>query len=367
VSDPTSIPLRRQIAAPSVVPHERLVWFAVMFLATFAGAELGRALSFPEVFALYWPPSGIYLAALFLSPFRRWPDFIAASWGANFLSDVALHGTPGVLSTAFWFANTVEAISGACLLRLFLGTTFQLNRVRDVSILIAVACFAGPVLGALIGAMAIVVADPSRIEAFGSISLSWYISSVLGILLVAPPIINTHHRLTRVSWRSPVRSNEMSLVLSSMLLVSIAIFHLQDLPIAFLTLPVLLWAAMRLDSAGALFCSTVLTVVTIASAVRGVGPFGADLTLGTQILITQGFLGFAILLTLLLGASAQERRKAMQQLESQRNELKSLRQQLRRQAAAEYASVAYRRRVRPEANDRQFRVVYSPCEMAERL
>lgn len=346
---------------------ERLVWFAVMFLATFGGAELGRALSFPNVFALYWPPSGIYLAALFLAPPRRWPEFIIASWGANFCSDVLFHGTPGLLSTCFWVANTIEAISGACVLRLCVGNSLQLNRVRDVVALVLTACFVGPVLGATVGAGAIVLSDLSRIGEFGSSWLSWWISSVLGILLVAPPIINFHTRLNRVTWRPAGRANEAACVLTCLVLTSVLVFHLQSLPIAFVALPVLLWAGLRLDSAGTLLCSTMLAIVTIASAVRGVGPFAIGQSLGTQIMITQGFLGFSALMTLLFAAVAQERRQALQQLKQQREELRALRQQLKRHAAAEYASTAYRRRMQPESEERPFRVVYSPGEVTERL
>ena len=61
-------------------------------LAYFIGAETGYALSLgPSVGGTFWPPAGIALAVLLVSPRRTWPLLLAAGVIANFVSD-GLHG-----------------------------------------------------------------------------------------------------------------------------------------------------------------------------------------------------------------------------------------------------------------------------------
>jgi integral membrane sensor domain MASE1 len=61
-----------------------------------------------------WPPTGIALAALLLSDYRLWPG---VALGA-FLANATTHAPPAV---AFGIAvgNTLEAVSGAWMLRRF--------------------------------------------------------------------------------------------------------------------------------------------------------------------------------------------------------------------------------------------------------
>src|SRR5204863_9330454 len=67
----------------------RLTAFAILY---FLGAELGHVLAFHGVygdFATYWPPSGLYLAAMLAT--TNWSTrlkLIPAAWAANLASDV---------------------------------------------------------------------------------------------------------------------------------------------------------------------------------------------------------------------------------------------------------------------------------------
>ena len=101
-------------------------------LAYFVGAELSQLLSVkPGNFATLWPPSGLYLAALLVTPPRQWPQFMVAGALANSASD-AFHGRTMWVSASFWLANTLEAGTAAWLLRSLFPSPFRLDRLKSV-------------------------------------------------------------------------------------------------------------------------------------------------------------------------------------------------------------------------------------------
>jgi len=99
---------------------------ALFGLLYFGGAELGQFLSFqPESFAPFWPPSGIFLAALLLTQRRDGLLLLPPVLAAHLASDVP-HGKSPLLSLAFFAGDALEAYVGAWLLQLFVGCTTAL-------------------------------------------------------------------------------------------------------------------------------------------------------------------------------------------------------------------------------------------------
>src|SRR5215207_2908970 len=107
-------------------------------IASFAGAELGHALTFRDgarAFAVLWPPAGLLLAALALTPSRRWAGLLVAGCLANFASDALVHGKPAGASLGFGLAHAFSATFGAWLLRRSLGPAIRLGRLKDAAAL----------------------------------------------------------------------------------------------------------------------------------------------------------------------------------------------------------------------------------------
>src|SRR4051812_23641115 len=90
-------------------PALRAVLFVTLYIA---GAELGHLLSFPGYFASFWPPSGIFLAALIRTPPRQWGVVVLLALVGNLISDVGLHHCTLALSVGFCFVNSAEALTG---------------------------------------------------------------------------------------------------------------------------------------------------------------------------------------------------------------------------------------------------------------
>ncbi len=111
----------------------RLAAFAIAY---FLGAEFGHVLEFHGIygeFATYWPPSGLYLAAMLAT--TRWStrrQIIGAAFVANLISDVWMHQKPILVSLGFCTANTVEALAGLWFARRFQILRGDCLAVRDV-------------------------------------------------------------------------------------------------------------------------------------------------------------------------------------------------------------------------------------------
>ena len=105
-----------------------LGWLAVFVAAYLLGAWGGLVLFIaPDLGAALWPPSGLFLAALLLSPRSKWPFFIGAGAAADFVSSTLLFGFPPVLCLAIAVGNVLEALTGAFLLQRWAGGSFRLE------------------------------------------------------------------------------------------------------------------------------------------------------------------------------------------------------------------------------------------------
>lgn len=94
--------------------------FAAYFITARIGLQLGAVSGFAT---LVWPPTGIALATLLVFGYRLWPGIALAAFLVNFIT-----GAP--LLAAIAIGNTLEAVVGTFLLRLF-GFKNTLERVED--------------------------------------------------------------------------------------------------------------------------------------------------------------------------------------------------------------------------------------------
>lgn len=289
------------------------VLIAILFSAGyFAAAELGHTLSFPGRFASCWPPSGLYLAALLLVPTGRWKGIMVAALVGNLCSDIGFHGKSLPVSFGFWVANTAEAVTGAVVLLRAVGTPFMITRLRSAVWFLGAGVVVSTLVGAVIGASVVSISFGAP---YGSAVVVWWMSSVMGMLLVTPPIVNL---INARPWREPgvrQRMFEMAAVLGVLFTVGWYIFRLQAEPLAFATLPVIMWASIRLRVCGATFSSILIAGIAICNTASGYGPFAVYQSVTEQVVLTQGFLAVAAIISLTLAAMTMEQRDIRRQLE----------------------------------------------------
>jgi integral membrane sensor domain MASE1 len=303
--DPTIRPARPRRHDLGVVAA---VFVAFTFFAFLAWESFGSS-GGPSFF---YPAAGVTVAAMMLSRRGLWPGIAAAVAAAEILVDT-LHGSGLWTSAGFAAANVVEPVVGAALVLAWCGGPPDLRVRRDFARFIAGACLFAPVFGALIGGTA------SSLH-YGSpwlhAAVTWWAGDALGVLVMASPIL-----LWRVQ-SSIVRRRpwEMAAVLVVTSLLSVATFW-TDFPPSILILPVLAFAAFRLDMLGAALGGAVAAFLANIMSTRGLGLYiDVHLSQNGRVVVTQIYVAVMVVVAMLIAQEAAARASAVQQREAERRE-----------------------------------------------
>lgn len=291
-------------------------WSALLFVGLYlAGAELGHLLSFSNHFPTFWPPSGVFLAALMLSNLRRWPAIILLALISNLISDFGWRDYAGTLSLKCWFITSLEAVIGAWLLRRFIAYPFSGESLREVVGLSLLAAFATTVAG---GLLAQILLPDGMMGSQEKVTWAvWCNSHMLGVIAFAPGILSlavarTQWSPARTSWRSVV---EALAAFSALTIFANLVFSEDTQPYAFLTFPILIWIALRFENWGSCVGNLIRVCIAIWSTRLGYGPFAGNYPALEQAIVLDTFLSITCASSLLLAAVVSERRRAAQALQ----------------------------------------------------
>ncbi|HUG03692.1 MAG TPA: PAS domain S-box protein, partial [Steroidobacteraceae bacterium] len=182
---------------------------AGLALAYFGAAELARWLALAGGAAVpIWPAAGIALAGLLAFGPRCWPgiwfgafasDFLHRSFGAGVEPDLALASLPVVIASA----GSLQALAGWWLTHPLLDKTVPLGAPADSFRFLALG---GPV--ACLVAATIAIAAQTVLGGVAPAGqqvrwLDWWVSDVIGVLLVAPLLFAVMARVrSRRGWRA---------------------------------------------------------------------------------------------------------------------------------------------------------------------
>jgi diguanylate cyclase (GGDEF)-like protein/PAS domain S-box-containing protein len=292
-------------------PAARLVAFAIAY---FLSAELGHLLTFAgphESFATYWPPSGLYIAAMLAAKSirsRLW--LIGAALVANVASDCAAHDVPLLTSVGFWVANTVEALAALFAVRRYRLLTGPRLCVRDAGglALTSIAC-TGPACAMVGGTVLWLSFGGSWIGTFRE----WWVSAAVGEIVFLPlwwELLNPQRQFRSYRWS---RLPEGILAIATHSVLSLLIFHVGERPIAYMTVPCSLWLALRLGMRGSILGNVILSVIAIWCTANGEGPLGRIEPVAFRVIFIQTFNVTASLSTLILAAVVNERQQSLEE------------------------------------------------------
>jgi len=243
-------------------------------LLYFFCAKLGLLLSLvANSVTLFWPPSGIALAALLIFGVRIWPGVLLGA-----LLGVMLFDNDSSFIPAFEISigNTLEGLLGVYLLRRFPAFNPSLVSVRDIFILLAVAAVSS-LMGALNGPLWLVLNGAIPWAAYAASALYWWMGDVLGIVLFTPLLLAwvRHKPLPR----TPAVLREEAAYFAILLLFSLAVLSdagesLFDARIGpFVLLPVIIWSALRFNMRMTMLGVALVFFFTMVGMVRGIGAF----------------------------------------------------------------------------------------------
>ena len=290
----------------------RLLLVSGLLVAVYA-AGVGSVVSAPggsEV-AYWWPAAGLSVALLILTPRSWWPwlalGILAASGFANYSG-----GRSPEISALFGAANAAEAVVASLLLRRGCDHALRLGTQDDLIKLVEGAL--GGALVAATGAAAVV----ARFDG-GSFLWTWqsvFASHAAATLVLVPVAMSIH--------QGGVLRRHTELTLQSLLLVVVTAAVLapqQSLPLLFLPLPILVWAALRFDIRTVAWQLALFSVFTTYLTSLSNGPFASSFQAGALdaragAALTQGYLLCAAVMALPLAVAVDQRRSLLSRVTS---------------------------------------------------
>jgi integral membrane sensor domain MASE1 len=287
---------------------------ALVTFAALCAASAWLGLYFPApvpaapMFAL-WAPSGVLLAALIRAETRAWPQWLAV--GLVVLSTVLrVDGMSWSMAAGTAALTVAEAAAAAALLRRTTEGSFTMTRVAHVIALVIVAATVPLVSGLAAAAGISLVNDVPFFIAWRG----WWFGAMLGLLLFGAlgtsVIAGAAGFVDRVEPRPLL---ELMTVLAAAAFVAWLVFG-EGAPavlrVPAYALPLLLWAAFRLEPGGAIATLLAVCLVGLEYTSRGFGPLVLPGSFpGDWILRSQGSLATAGVSIMLLASAVSERRQ----------------------------------------------------------
>jgi PAS domain S-box-containing protein len=293
--------------------HRNLTTFTrvvVLIALYFIGGLIGKETTFLSgSVALVWPPAGIAIAAILLFGYRFWPG---VALGAVLFS--SMNGMPfGLFTLGTAIGNTMGAIVCAFLLKKFIRFENTMERTRDVTGYIGMACILGTTVNAAFNVVSLAYSGAVAWDDFFSTTLVWWVPNALSGLVVAPFII-TWSTPSTTRWNGKLIFEAVicgaGLVGGTLISFnSWFVYGIQNYPLAYLPFPFLVWGALRFGQRGATTGTLLVSVLAIYSLIRGTGPFVTSAEKDSLMLIGS-YIGILAVTNMLLAAAAAERRTA---------------------------------------------------------
>lgn len=261
-------------STPGVSFPVRLALFSLTyFLSALLSYELSH---WSKVVSQFWLPSGLFLSALLLNPFGRWPLLILAAA----VGDLAYNeSSPSeAWPILVWFpafvGNAASATLGAWLIKTFISRRPTIGTVRELVGLILLGGVVAMTASAFLGAFLIRYQLGS--SHYWSNFTTWYSSDLLGVALFAPTVLAWRPTVFRSSSTIlGVRKLEFLLMpLSIVALLGLAYYFqwLRRTDALYVVFPIVTWAALRLGLPGATLAILVAIITSDWFLARGYGP-----------------------------------------------------------------------------------------------
>jgi PAS domain S-box-containing protein len=295
----------------------------LFFVAYVVGGGIGQGLAIiPGTTVTYWPPSGFFVATLLLTPLQGWSWVVLTACAAEMTCNVLWFHSPAHFALLYFLANAIEATSAAALLRLFIRRPFRLDTLRQVLALALVGGMVAPALGATIIAT---IDTLRRNHSFRQVWQLVWLGDGSGLLVTTPVTIVAVQTWKNRGRIRPWRLLEASAVFLLLILLCYEWSH-DSFPTLYLTMPVLLWAAVRFQLRGAAvaLATTVVVCALLANPGTALGEQGlTKAELHTHVITLQTYFVVSSVSTLLVAALAQQHRQALLNLRHANTELEA--------------------------------------------
>ena len=265
---------------------------------------------------LVWLPAGIAVAALFRWSSAIWPAVFVSAFLVNLIigsawplaAGIAIGNTLGPILTVRWLKQAHFHPS--------------FDRQQDIALFIAAASV-GMLLSAAGGCANLYLADLVTLPAVGSAALAWWMGDTVGVLLAAPLLLSLNRKNIALLGATPIEG--LLWLLGSALVIWFSFEHELGgaMPLAYITLPLFVWAALRFGITGAALAGLVFSVVAAWRTASGHGEF-VNANPGTTSILLWSYMATTVLTGLLVTALQAERRRVEDSLRERELELRTI-------------------------------------------
>jgi PAS domain S-box-containing protein len=307
-----------EIRQPTVFPRHLNKWhwsflLIIITLSYYLTAKIGLLFAFEDTNASpVWMPSGIALAVALLAGYRVWPAIFFGALLANLqvltVSELSFNSM-FFLSIITATGNTLEALVGAWLISRFSTNLNPLKTMKGTTLFIFFGALFATLIAAFVGSLSF-CAFANHWAVFDHMLLNWWFGDTLGVLIVAPIIINWNQR--KFSEWNFLKIAELAGFIIVLGFTSYLIFF-TVYNLIYLFIPVLLWSVFRFGK-----FETSLVVLSISGlAIWSIAHHHINNTLqqNDSILVIQSFIGVVAITFLVLSSVLNERRKMQSSLQ----------------------------------------------------
>ncbi len=287
-----------------IIPILQIAGIAVFYYGT---ARLSLLLAAGQSNAsAIWPPSGIALAFILIWGYRIGPAVFLGAFFADLHALAGIGPAPDHIIAAFNTAagNMLEGIVAAYLIRRFTGTGNPFENMKGLSVFFIMGSLVSTSISATTGVLSYCFMTGGW-PRFPALWLTWWIGDAAGMIIVAPIIIMTRHRLWR--WRENNRIEAFLALL--ILVVSTTVIFRNDLHLEYLVIPPLIWIALRIGRFEAAVSILLAAFLMIAFTIRGHGPL-MNIKGDVSLIYLQTFIGVVAVTALCISVITYERTRA---------------------------------------------------------
>ncbi|MFO1172177.1 MAG: PAS domain S-box protein [Hyphomicrobiaceae bacterium] len=285
---------------------------ALFYAAYLIAGGLGQGLAIiPGISITFWPPAGIFVASLLLTPQRAWPWWIGAAALAELTANILWFRNGLPLAVAYFGANALEAITAALLIDRFAGRPFKLETLGDVGAFAVLGAGLAPVVGATL------IATIDSLIGRHSFTTAWplvWLGDGAG-LMVSTPLTLSVVELWRARTQMPA-SRLIEAVTLTAILIAGGVFALRsEVATPYAMLPALVWIAVRFQVAGAAAAlALVVLLASFATASSDLASTASAQALRDHAVELQAFLVVSGLSTLIVAVLSLQHRRSQERL-----------------------------------------------------
>lgn len=235
--------------------------FCLVLIGHVAGGYVAfELLSITELGAVFFAPAGVSVAAMLLSPTRRWPFIVAGVVVGELVVDLQLSSYPLWAIAGFACASSVEVLVGASVVRRA-RRRVDLSRLRDLGWFFLGAAALGPLVGAVVAGGTSWWLDGRH--PLAGLAQRW-LGDSLGVVVVGAAVLAAFAPVERRT-----RWLELAAGLGATAAVAFVVNWFVDEPVGFIALIPLMVLSARLGTRAAAAATVAIVAIAISAWVVG--------------------------------------------------------------------------------------------------